>query len=239
LLRSISELTVGQKIDVPGVEITEVINRYWNQGFFSNVKILADSIVGNKIYLHVELTPQPRISSISYSGVKKSEREDIEERLGLQVGSQITPDMVNRAKLIIERYFEDKGFKIVGMKLLQVTPELAAKHYAEHVGKSFYNRLIYYITSAPIVAMVVQGYNAVDSVRHMVGATNPLNADVGTIRADFAQIMEYNVVHASDSLASAEREIDIYFKPEEIYDNWQSMPEMIAYDEERYNQQGL
>ena len=111
LLRSISELTIGQKIDVPGVEITEVINRYWNQGFFSNVKILADSIVGNKIYLHVELTPQPRISSISYSGVKKSEREDIEERLGLQVGSQITPDMVNRAKLIIERYFEDKGFK--------------------------------------------------------------------------------------------------------------------------------
>ena len=134
---------------------------------------------------------------------------------------------------------EDKGFKIVGMKLLQVTPELAAKHYAEHVGKSFYNRLIYYITSAPIVAMVVQGYNAVESVRHMVGATNPLNADVGTIRADFAQIMEYNVIHASDSLASADREIDIYFRPEEIYDNWQSMEELIAYDEERYNQQGL
>ena len=139
---------------------------------------------------------------------------------------------------IISR-FEDKGFKIVGMKLLQVTPEMAAEHYAEHVGKPFYNRLIYYITSAPIVAMVVQGYNAVESVRHTVGATNPLNADVGTIRADFAQVMEYNVVHASDSLASAEREIDIYFKPEEIYDNWQSMPEMIAYDEERYNQQGL
>jgi nucleoside-diphosphate kinase len=87
--------------------------------------------------------------------------------------------------------------------------------------------------------MVVQGYNAVESVRHMVGATNPLNADVGTIRADFAQIMEYNVIHASDSLASAEREIGIYFRPEEIYDNWQSMQEIIAYDEERYTQQGL
>ena len=111
LLRSISELTVGQKIEIPGVEITEVINRYWNQGFFSNVKLLADSIVDNKIYLHVALTPQPRISSISYSGVKKTEREDIEERLGLQVGSQITPDMINRAKIIIKRYFEDKGFK--------------------------------------------------------------------------------------------------------------------------------
>lgn len=152
----------------------------------------------------------------------------------------IKPDAVKRGLMgkIIDR-FETKGFKIVGMKLLQVTPELAAKHYEEHKGKSFYNRLIYYITSAPIVAMVVQGYNAVESVRHIVGATSPLNADVGTIRADFAQIMEYNVVHASDSLASAEREIGIYFKPEEIYDNWQSMSELIAYDEERYNQQGL
>jgi nucleoside-diphosphate kinase len=152
----------------------------------------------------------------------------------------IKPDGVKRGLIgrILSR-FEDKGFKIVGMKILQVTPELAAQHYAEHVGKSFYNRLIYYITSAPIVAMVVQGYNAVESVRHLVGATDPLKADVGTIRADFAQIMQYNVIHASDSLASAEREIDIYFKPEEIYDNWQSMQEMIAYDEERYNQQGL
>lgn len=152
----------------------------------------------------------------------------------------IKPDGVKRGLIgkIIAR-FEEKGFKIVGMKLLQVTPELAAKHYAEHLGKPFYNRLIYYITSAPVVAMVVEGYNAVESVRHMVGATDPLKADVGTIRADFAQIMQYNVIHASDSLASAEREIDIYFRPEEIYDNWQSMQELIAYDEERYNQQGL
>ena len=152
----------------------------------------------------------------------------------------IKPDGVKRGLIgkILSR-FEEKGFKVVGMKLLQVTPELAAQHYAEHVGKPFYNRLIYYITSAPIVAMVVQGYNAVESVRHMVGATNPLNADVGTIRADFAQIMEYNVIHASASLPSAERKIDIYFKPEEIYDNWQSMQEIIAYDEERYTQQGL
>ena len=152
----------------------------------------------------------------------------------------VKPDGVKRGLIgrIVQR-FEDKGFKIVGMKLLQVTPELAAKHYEEHKGKSFYNRLIYYITSAPIVAMVVQGYNAVESVRHIVGKTSPLDADVGTIRADFAQIMEYNVVHASDSLQSAEREINIYFKPEEIYDNWQSMQELIAYDEERYNQQGL
>ena len=82
--------------------------------------------------------------------------------------------------------------------------------------------------------MVVEGYEAVESVRHMVGATSPLKADMGTIRADFAQVMEYNVVHASDSLESAQREIGIYFKPEEIFDNWQSMLEMITFDEERF-----
>ena len=111
LLLSISELTIGQTIKVPSMETTEVINRYWRQGYFSNVRLEADSIVGNKIYLQIFLTPQPRISSISYSGVKKSEREDLEQRLGLQVGSQITPNMVNKAKIIIKRYFEEKGFK--------------------------------------------------------------------------------------------------------------------------------
>ena len=146
----------------------------------------------------------------------------------------IKPDGVKRGIIgrIIER-FEDKGFKIVAMKLLQVTPELAAKHYAEHEGKPFYKRLVHYITSGPIVAMVIEGYDAVESVRHIVGATSPIKADVGTIRADFAQIMEYNVVHASDSIESANREISIYFKPEEIYDNWQSMLESLVYEEER------
>ncbi len=146
----------------------------------------------------------------------------------------IKPDGVKRGLIgkIIDR-FETKGFKIVAMKLLQVTPELAARHYEEHQGKPFYNRLVNYITSGPIVAMVVEGYRAVESVRHMVGATDPVKADVGTIRADFAQVMEYNVIHASDSLESADREINIYFKPEEIYDSWQSMLEMITYDQER------
>ena len=146
----------------------------------------------------------------------------------------IKPDGVKRGLIgkIIDR-FETKGFKIVAMKLLQVTPELAARHYEEHQGKPFYNRLVNYITSGPIVAMVVEGYRAIESVRHMVGATDPVKADVGTIRADFAQVMEYNVIHASDSLESADREINIYFNPEEIYDNWQSMLEMITYDQER------
>ena len=147
----------------------------------------------------------------------------------------IKPDGVKRGFIgkIIER-FENKGFKIVAMKLLQVTPELASKHYAEHQGKPFYNRLVHYITSGPIVAMGIEGYEAIQSVRHIVGATDPQKADVGTIRADFAQVMEYNIIHASDSPESAAREIGLYFKPEEIYDNWQSMLEMITYDEERY-----
>ena len=147
----------------------------------------------------------------------------------------IKPDGVKRGFIgkIIER-FENKGFKIVAMKLLQVTPELASKHYAEHQGKPFYNRLVHYITSGPIVAMVIEGYEAIQSVRHIVGATDPQKADVGTIRADFAQVMEYNIIHASDSPESAAREIGLYLKPEEIYDNWQSMLEMITYDEERY-----
>ena len=147
----------------------------------------------------------------------------------------IKPDGVKRGFIgkIIER-FENKGFKIVAMKLLQVTPELASKHYAEHQGKPFYNRLVHYITRGPIGAMVIEGYEAIQSVRHIVGATDPQKADVGTIRADFAQVMEYNIIHASDSPESAAREIGLYFKPEEIYDNWQSMLEMITYDEERY-----
>ena len=147
----------------------------------------------------------------------------------------IKPDGVKRGFIgkIIER-FENKGFKIVAMKLLQVTPELASKHYAEHQGKPFYNRLVHYITSGPIVAMVIEGYEAIQSVRHIVGATDPQKADVGTITADFAQAMEYNIIHASDSPESAAIAIGLYFKPEEIYDNWQSMLEMITYDEERY-----
>ena len=124
----------------------------------------------------------------------------------------IKPDGVKRGLIgkILER-FENKGFKIVAMKLLQVTPEIAAKHYEEHYGKPFYNRLVHYITSGPIVAMVIEGYEAVESVRHMVGATSPLKADMGTIRADFAQVKEYNIVHGSDSVESAEREIALWF----------------------------
>ena len=145
----------------------------------------------------------------------------------------IKPDGVKRGLVgkIISR-FEDKGFKIIGLRLLQVTAEQAASHYEEHYGKPFYPRLVHYITGGPIVAMVVEGYNAVASVRHLVGATDPSDADVGTIRADFAQLKEYNVIHASDSLKSAERETKIYFNDNELCDTWSNMLEMLIAEEE-------
>lgn len=111
LLRSYSGLEIGKIYQVPGADISQAIHNYWKQGLFSSVSIEADSIVGSTIYLHVKLTAQPRVSSIRYNGVKKSEREDIEQRLGLTVGNQITPNLVDNAKKLIKRYFDDKGYK--------------------------------------------------------------------------------------------------------------------------------
>ena len=129
----------------------------------------------------------------------------------------VKPDGVKRGLTgEIIRRFESKGLKVIALKLLNVTQEMAEQHYAEHVGKPFYPRLIRYIQSGPVVAMVLEGYNAVQASRHLMGKTNPNEAEVGTIRSDFAQVMEYNVVHGSDSVESAEREIAIYFKPEEL-----------------------
>lgn len=144
----------------------------------------------------------------------------------------VKPDGVKRGLVgnIVER-FERKGYKIIAMKMLQPTIEIAAKHYAEHVGKPFYNRLINYITSGPIVAMVVEGDNVVRGARHIMGSTKPDEAEVGTIRADFAQTMEYNVVHGSDSVESAEREISIYFSQEEICRDWKTTLDIIMEDE--------
>lgn len=119
LLKSISGLTIGRTYEVPGAEISEAVRRYWRQKMFSNVSISADSIVDGKIYLCIKLTAQPRVASINYSGIKKSEREDLETRLGLKTGSNITPDIVDRAKTIIKRYFEEKGFKNATVEIIQ------------------------------------------------------------------------------------------------------------------------
>lgn len=111
VLIGLSGLSVGQSISVPGDEITSAIKRYWRHGLFSNVKITAEKIEDGKVWLKISLTQRPRISDIRYHGVKKSERQDLETRLGLVKGSQITPNLVDRAKTLIKRYFDDKGFK--------------------------------------------------------------------------------------------------------------------------------
>ena len=111
VLIGLSGLSIGQTIAIPGDEITTAIKRYWRHGLFSNVQITADKIEDGKVWLKINLTQRPRISEIRYHGVKKSERQDLEARLGLVKGSQITPNLVDRAKTLIKRYFDDKGFK--------------------------------------------------------------------------------------------------------------------------------
>ena len=131
----------------------------------------------------------------------------------------LKPDAVQRRLMgrIISR-FEEKGLKIVAMKMMRVTRELAERHYAEHRGKPFFSELVSFITSAPIVAMVVEGPKAIETVRRMMGKTDPLEADPGTIRGDYGVSITMNLVHGSDSPATAAREIPIFFAPEEILD---------------------
>lgn len=144
----------------------------------------------------------------------------------------IKPDAVKRGLIgrIIGK-IEDKGYKIVSMKMIQVTKELAAQHYAEHADKPFYEALVNFITSGPIVAMILQGENAITGVRKFMGQTNPDEAEVGSIRGDFAQVKRFNAIHGSDSAESAEREMNLYFTPDEICDNWDTMLELIMKNE--------
>jgi outer membrane protein insertion porin family len=111
VLTGISGLTVGQNITVPGTDISDAVKRYWRHGLFSKVTMAADSIVGDKLYLHISLAVRPRVSTINYEGLKKSEREDMEQKLGLLKGSQLTPNMIDRAKILAQKYFDDKGYK--------------------------------------------------------------------------------------------------------------------------------
>lgn len=119
VLIGLSGLSVGQMITVPGSEITDAVKRYWRHGLFSRVSITADSIVGSKVYLCINLATRPRVSTINYNGVKKSEREDLEAKLGIMKGSQITPNMIDRAKILAKRYFDDKGFKNAEIDIMQ------------------------------------------------------------------------------------------------------------------------
>ncbi len=129
----------------------------------------------------------------------------------------VKPDGVQRGLIgpILTR-LESRGLKIVGLKLVQVSQELAARHYAEHEGKPFYEGLLRYITSAPVAAACVEGTSAVQMVRNCVGATNPLNAAPGTIRGDLALDIGRNLIHASDAPETADRELALWFKPDEL-----------------------
>ncbi len=129
----------------------------------------------------------------------------------------VKPDGVRRGLVgeVISR-LERKGFRIVGLKLMQIPRETAERHYGEHRGKPFFEGLVTFITSGPVVAMVVEGENAISEWRKMMGATNPKDAVPGTIRGDFASTIDENVVHGSDAPETAEREIEIFFTEEEM-----------------------
>lgn len=129
----------------------------------------------------------------------------------------LKPDCVQRRLMgeVIAR-FEQKGLNFVAMKMLRITPELAKQHYAEHVEKGWYPTLEAFITGGPVVAAVVEGLEAIRVVREMLGATNGLQATPGTIRGDYSSSRQMNLVHGSDGTESAQREIELYFKEEEL-----------------------
>lgn len=119
VLIGFSGLSVGDEITVPGDEITTAVKRFWKHGLFSDVKILATKIEGDQIWLEVQLKQRPRISQVNYHGIKKGEREDLEAKLGLKKGFQVTPNLMDRAKIVIQKYFDGKGFKNVDVEIEQ------------------------------------------------------------------------------------------------------------------------
>ncbi|HIC68016.1 MAG TPA: nucleoside-diphosphate kinase [Candidatus Latescibacteria bacterium] len=141
----------------------------------------------------------------------------------------LKPDAVQRGLVgeLISR-LERKGLKLVGMKMLRVDEQLARRHYSAHVGKPFFDGLIAFITSGPLVAMVAEGAQAVNVVRSIMGATDPQDAGPGTVRGDFAISIGPNLIHGSDSAESAEREIDLFFSPNELVDYTRDIDQWIT-----------
>jgi nucleoside-diphosphate kinase len=131
----------------------------------------------------------------------------------------VKPDGVQRGLVgTILKKFEEKGYKLVGLKLMQVSNELAQTHYGEHKGKPFFDGLVNFITSGPVVAFVLEGNDVVVTARKIIGATKPSDSAIGTIRGDYGVDIGRNIIHGSDSPESAEREIALWFKPEELTD---------------------
>ena len=140
----------------------------------------------------------------------------------------VKPDGVQRQLIgdIVAR-FERKGFQLVGAKLMQIPTELAEQHYGEHKERPFFGELVEFITSGPVFAMVWQGENVIATARQMMGATNPKDSMPGTIRGDYAAIVSKNIIHGSDSPESAEREIGLFFKEEELVEYSRAINEWV------------
>jgi nucleoside-diphosphate kinase len=147
--------------------------------------------------------------------------EKFEERILERTFLMIKPDGVQR-NLVGEiiRRFEAKGFTLVGLKLMNVSQELAQQHYGVHKERPFFPGLVKFITSGPVVAMVWEGEGVIASARKIIGATNPLNAEPGTIRGDYGVTVGRNLIHGSDALETAQHEISLWFKEEELA-SWQ------------------
>jgi nucleoside-diphosphate kinase len=144
----------------------------------------------------------------------------------------IKPDAIGRqliGKIISQ--IEDKGLKIVGMKMIKVSDELAKQQYAEHVGKPFYNGLLKYITTLPVIVMVISGKNAIQVIRKLVGKTNPLEAEITSLRGRYCQEIGRNLVHAADSPEAAKREISLFFNENEIFE-YETVHERWLYEED-------
>ncbi|MCA8918470.1 MAG: nucleoside-diphosphate kinase [Planctomycetes bacterium] len=146
----------------------------------------------------------------------------------------IKPDGVQRALVgeIVNR-FERTGMKIVGMKLMQMTPELASQHYKDHVGKGFYDGLVKFMTSSPLVALAIEGPKAVDNCRKLMGKTFCTDAVAGTIRGDFGISRGLNLVHGSDSPESAQRELGLFFQANELLEYSRAVDAWTQNDEDR------
>ncbi len=129
----------------------------------------------------------------------------------------IKPDAVQRCLMgrIISR-FEEKGLQVIGAKFIKISQELAAQHYREHQGKKFYDSLLRFMTKSPVLVLAIRGKTAIEVCRNIIGATSGRKAAPGTIRGDLGMSATFNLVHGSDSLESAQREIELFFKPEEI-----------------------
>jgi len=143
----------------------------------------------------------------------------------------IKPDAVLRRLMgtVLTR-FEERGLNVVALKMMEISEDLAKEHYIEHTEKHFFSDLVSYITSAPVLAMVIEGEGCISLIRKMVGATDPKEADIGTIRGDYALQTGRNIIHASDSPQSAKREIELFFNESEIF-NYTLPDESLIYEQ--------